>query len=216
MSFTSMLADAASTLSTAVGDVLEEASAEFSASGLSLVTVGGRTVQPRRVLAEGGFSCVYKAVDEGGAAFALKRMVCQDRTTKVRRRTRHPTPTHPSPRHPPSDPQVVAKRELKALRHLAGHKNVVKLLGFTSRQDGGGAVEAYFLFPLYVGTMLPLPLAPSTTAVAARAALLLRPPTATTTSTTPTARLRTNTHPCLSLSLQVRVRDRVRSHVGVA
>ena len=87
-----------------------------------------------RELAEGGFSTVFLVRDGAGDAFALKRMLCQDRASIS-----------------------AAKREVAAHERVGGHANVLSLIAHSLQAAPAGQASGknmLFLFPLMSGGSL--------------------------------------------------------------
>ncbi|PWA64684.1 Protein kinase, catalytic domain-containing protein [Artemisia annua] len=81
-------------------------------SGLEgrMIDVGNLKIHVRNVIAEGGFSCVYLAQDalNGSKQYALKHMICND-----------------------EESLELARKEIRVMKSLQGHPNVVTLCAHT-------------------------------------------------------------------------------------
>jgi serine/threonine protein kinase len=88
---------------------------------------GGRLVSQLDLLAEGGFSFIYLAVDQNGQQYALKKQICQSKESVER-----------------------CVQEVKLLEQCAGVRGVVKLWAHIQIPVQGGC-EIYALLDLVKG-----------------------------------------------------------------
>jgi len=114
---------------------VQQAAAQAAQAAQPPITVGDRTVVIKEQLGEGGFAYVYSVQDvNSGEAFAMKRMLCQDRESCD-----------------------IAEKEITMMRLLKGHPNIINFIAASKRentQSSHRATEYFILMDLCTGGSL--------------------------------------------------------------